>query len=115
MTASAEHIEHVVVLALENRSFDHMLGFLDHPDPAFDGLLRGGPYTNPGYRGGGDVAASASAKPVLPKPARPAHSPDAVMSQIALRGVGPLRRPTNNGFVRSFERKGRGLDPPRFG
>ena len=28
-------IEHVVVLMYENRSFDHMLGLLDHPDPAF--------------------------------------------------------------------------------
>lgn len=27
--------EHIIVLMLENRSFDHLLGFLDHPDPAF--------------------------------------------------------------------------------
>lgn len=30
-------IEHIVVLMLENRSFDHLFGFLDHPQP-FDGL-----------------------------------------------------------------------------
>jgi hypothetical protein len=46
-------VDHVVVLALENRSFDHMLGFVPHADPAFDGLLVGGPYTNPPWRGGG--------------------------------------------------------------
>ncbi len=34
------YIEHVIVLMLENRSFDHMLGYLDHPDESFDGLLR---------------------------------------------------------------------------
>ena len=30
-------IEHVVVLMLENRSFDHLFGFLDHPKK-FNGL-----------------------------------------------------------------------------
>lgn len=34
----ADKVEHVVVLMLENRSFDHMLGFLEHPDPSFRGL-----------------------------------------------------------------------------
>src|SRR5947209_8124814 len=108
-------IEHVVVLVLENRSFDHMLGFLDHPDPAFDGLLRGGPYSNPGYLMRGTVAASPAAKPVLPRPAGPDHSHEAAMTQTALRGAGPRRKATNRGFVRSFERKTRGLDPPQFG
>jgi hypothetical protein len=59
-------IEHVIVPALENRSFDHMLGFLDHPDPAFGGLDHGGPYTNPGWAGGPPVPAAPGAKPVLP-------------------------------------------------
>ena len=54
------HIEHVVVLALENRSFDHMLGFVEHPDPAFDGLLHGGPYLNPGTGRGETSAGRAS-------------------------------------------------------
>lgn len=31
-------IEHVVLLMMENRSFDHMIGFLPHPDPTFRGL-----------------------------------------------------------------------------
>jgi phospholipase C len=30
--APAERVERVVVLMFENRSFDHMLGFLDGPD-----------------------------------------------------------------------------------
>ena len=28
---ASPHIEHVIVLMLENRSFDHMFGFLNHP------------------------------------------------------------------------------------
>lgn len=35
-----EQIEHFIVLMMENRSFDHMLGYLDHPDPTFDGVSR---------------------------------------------------------------------------
>lgn len=38
MPSLADKVEHVVVLMLENRSFDHMLGFLAHPDPSFRGL-----------------------------------------------------------------------------
>lgn len=30
--------QHVIVLMLENRSFDHMLGFLEHPNPEFAGF-----------------------------------------------------------------------------
>ena len=102
-------VAHVVVLMLENRSFDHLLGYLQHPDPAaFDGLLGAGPFTNPGASDG-TVAASPSAKQVLP--AGPDHSHDAVMQQLALAAGNP----TNQGFVRSYERKCRGLDPPRFG
>ena len=31
-------IKHLVVLMLENRSFDHMLGFMKSLNPAIDGL-----------------------------------------------------------------------------
>jgi phospholipase C len=103
-------ISNVVVLMLHGRSFDHMLGFLPHPDPAFDGLLRRAqPFTNPGWAGGPAVPTSPDAKLALP--VAPDDSPDAVMEQLAMRGG----RPTNRGFVTSYERKGRGLDPPAFG
>lgn len=49
----AAPIDHVIVVMLENRSFDHMLGFLVHPDERFDGLGRGGPFQNPGWGPGG--------------------------------------------------------------
>ena len=106
-------IDHVVVLALENRSFDHLLGYLDHPDPAFDGLRHGGPYTNPGWNGGAPVAASPNAKTVLP--VDPNHSHDAVMEQLGLAAAGAGTAPTNQGFVSSYERQCRGLSPPAFG
>ena len=103
-------VAHVVVLMLENRSFDHLLGYVQHPDPAFDGLLGAGEFTNPGWAGGPAVAASPGAKLVLP--AGPDHSHDAVMEQLACTAAG---QPTNQGFVRSYERKARGLDPAAFG
>jgi phospholipase C len=106
-------IDHVIVLVLENRSFDHLLGFVPHPDAAFDGLTKGGPYTNPAWRNQGPpVPASSDAKPVLP--ADPDHSHDAVMQQLDIRGIGPARRPTNQGFVASYEEKGRGIAAPAF-
>jgi phospholipase C len=106
-------IDHVVVLCLENRSFDHVLGYLNHPDPSFDGLGSGGPYENPGWEGGPAVAASPTAKRVVPF--GPDHSHDAVMEQLAVTGIGPLKHATNRGFVISYERKARGLTPPAFG
>lgn len=105
-------IEHVIVLALENRSFDHMLGFLQHPDPRFDGL-RGGQYENPGWEGGPPIPVSPTAKAVVP--VGPDHSHEGVMEQLAVRGMGSARRPTNQGFVVNYERKCRGLAAPKFG
>jgi hypothetical protein len=85
---------------LENRSFDHMLDFLDHPDPGFAGVRAGGPYENPGYRGAAPAAVSPNAKSVLPF--GPDHSHDAVMAQLGVTGRGARRRCSNAGFVRSY-------------
>src|ERR1700730_7072904 len=106
-------IDHVIVLALENRSFDHMLGFLDHPDPAYERLTPDGQYANPGWSGGPPVTATPDAKPVLP--IGPDHSHAGVMEQLALKGFGKQRGPTNQGFVVSLERAGRGILPPAYG
>jgi phospholipase C len=106
-------IDHVIVLCLENRSFDHMLGYLDHPAEDFDGLLRGGPFDNAGWDRGSRVLATPEAKRTLPF--GPDHSHDAVMAQLALAGSGANRRATNDGFVVSYERKARGLAPVKLG
>jgi len=106
-------IDHVIVLVLENRSFDHLLGYLDHSQAErFDGLRGGGPYTNPGWANGPAVPASSTGKRVLP--VDPDHSHDAVMEQLGLAS-GASGEPTNSGFVTSYERKGRGLAPATFG
>jgi phospholipase C len=105
-------IDHVVVLALENRSFDHLLGYLDHPNPSFDGVAKGGPYTNGGWNGAAGVAVNMGAKTVMP--VCPDHSHDAAMEQLGLTGRPPWS-PTNSGFVTSYERICRGLAPPAFG
>src|SRR5205807_2981 len=104
-------IDHVVVLALENRSFDHMLGALDHPNPAFDGLGHGGPYTNPGWNGDA-VAAAVGAKAVLP--VGPDHAHDGVMQQLGIASDRPPWHPTNTGFVSSYDRTCRNLRSPRY-
>ena len=101
-------VEHVIVLVLENRSFDHLLGYLDHPDPTFDGLRGPGPFVNPGWEHGPAVAASDDGKTVLP--IDPDHSHDAVLEQLGMRDPA-IRQPDNQGFVRSYERKGRGNGP----
>jgi phospholipase C len=101
-------VEHVIVLCLENRSFDHMLGFLPHPDPTFKGLRGPGSFSNP-TANGQLVEASPTAKPVLPF--GPNHSHDAVMQQLAVRrGI-----PTNQGFVTSYELTASGRSPTSHG
>jgi phospholipase C len=102
--------EHVIVLALENRSFDQLLGYLPHPDPSFDGLRGPGPYANPGWDNGPPVPASPTGKSFLP--VDPDHSHDAVMEQLGVKTEGDT--PNNQGFVTSYERKGRGLAQPQF-
>ena len=105
-------IDHVIVLVLENRSFDHMLGYLQHPDAAFDGAGKVG-WSIPGWDRGQMVAASSEAKAVLP--VDPDHSHDAVLEQLGVRRRRGRSRTTNVGFVKSYERKGRGLSAPSFG
>ncbi len=42
LALARERSRHVIVVMLENRSFDHMLGFLDHaPDPKWEPLVDG--------------------------------------------------------------------------
>jgi phospholipase C len=100
--------EHVVVLALENRSFDHMLGYLDHPSPDFDGLIgKADDCRNPGWGGGTSVCVDDMAKTVLP--IDPDHAHTAIMAQLGVTLSSPDA--PMDGFVRSYERKARGLSP----
>ncbi|MBV9504670.1 MAG: alkaline phosphatase family protein [Acidobacteriia bacterium] len=49
MAAGIDQLKHIVVLMLENRSFDHMLGYLMAHDPRIDGV--DGNQTNPDTTG----------------------------------------------------------------
>ena len=47
MPTGLDQLEHIVVLMMENRSFDHMLGSLKAVNPAIDGYIDSDPFTNP--------------------------------------------------------------------
>ena len=59
MPPGLDALRHIVVVMMENRSFDHMLGSLKAVNPAIDGLT--GAESNP------DNAAPPNALPVLPQ------------------------------------------------
>jgi phospholipase C len=90
---------------LENRSFDNLLGFLDHPRSDFPRLTPGA-YSNP-------VDPSDPASPRVPVsadagyslPVDPPHSHKSALEQLGVRGVG---EPRMNGFVSAYERKASG-------
>jgi phospholipase C len=46
MSTGLDNLKHIVVLMMENRSFDHMLSFLKKAIPDLRGVL-GGDYFNP--------------------------------------------------------------------
>ena len=58
MPAGLDKLQHIVVLMMENRSFDHMLGSLKAVNPKIDGYVDGDPFTNP----------DANNNPVKPQP-----------------------------------------------
>lgn len=89
-------IEHVVVLMLENRSFDHLLGYLDHPDKRFEGVPDGAYNVDP--RDGRHVPATKVSD--YPQ-ADPDHSHHGVINQIG-RG-GDVAH--NGGFVLNYSER----------
>ena len=108
-------IEHVVVLMLENRSFDCMLGFLYPKSAAFDGL--DGSESNPWHKPGGGVEEI----PVWNSPViapESACTPDRELGELfadinmQLFGLHPTPdgRPNMSGFVDNFMRQ-----PPEQG
>jgi phospholipase C len=93
-------VEHIVVLMMENRSFDHMLGYLTQAGmPDMRGLT--GDESNPDAEGGEHTvhAFDASATDVqrrgeaLQKRLDPSHSPASVKRQIGT---------ANDGFVKDY-------------
>ncbi|HET6307997.1 MAG TPA: alkaline phosphatase family protein, partial [Rhodopila sp.] len=107
-------IKHVVVLMLENRSFDSMLGMLRPADPSFDGLT--GTEQNPFH-----ASATSPARPV-PVWKSPEMTPDAACIptpdpgelftdiHMQIHGLANAAAPTMAGFVDNYMRQ-----PPDIG
>nr|MDQ3758166.1 hypothetical protein [Actinomycetota bacterium] len=104
-----ERIEHVVVLMLENRSFDHLFGFLDHPKgDAFPGL-RGKQFPNPHdltERNGTTADVSDDAEPLLAVDPPHGH----LGAKLQMNGK-RWRAFQMNGFVSAYAQKLAGREP----
>jgi phospholipase C len=101
-----DRIKHVVVLMMENRSFDHLLGYLDHPDPTYPNLdlIKPSCPENPARPDGRRVSTQASASSVLGTD--PDHSHQAVMLQMFGReGTPPVGEANMSGFIASYRRQ----------
>ena len=99
MPPGLENLKHIVVLMMENRSFDHMLGALKAQDARVDGLT--GTESNP------DTTAAHA--PVLVQPIAEFQSqldpdPDHHFTAVDLQifNGDPARKPTMQGFVKSY-------------
>jgi phospholipase C len=103
--AERDAIEHVIVLILENRSYDHMLGYLQHPDPSV-GTLAQAPMTcplDPQDPGSERFSTEPSAEPRLG--GDPAHSNEEVRHQVFGTSKGWSSTPTMDGFIASYARR----------
>jgi phospholipase C len=88
----SDPIEHVVVLMMENHSFDQMLGSLSAAIPGLDGIDLNHPRSNPDYP---DTTKSIAQSPTRETSLAldPAHEFDDVQRQLV---------DNNNGFIRDF-------------
>jgi phospholipase C len=101
MPAGLDNLKHIVVLMMENRSFDHMLGSLTAVNPAIDGLT--GNETNPDASPAGNpVPVLAQAEYQSQLQPDPDHHFPAVDLQIFGGDTSQNRQPTMNGFVKSY-------------
>jgi phospholipase C len=103
-------IEHIVVLMLENRSFDCMLGRLYPKSEAFDGL--DGSETNPWHRPDGSVEQiGVWSSPTMPPQAACIPDPDPgelfTDFQMQLFGLCGGQQPNMSGFVDNYMRQPR--------
>jgi len=103
MSAGTDTLKHIVVLMMENRSFDHMLGFAMSPTWAIDGLK--GNETNDDSKGGvAQVSNDANyAGDLTPDPG---HSGLDTLTQLYGDPSTPVSHdPEMSGFVTSYEGK----------
>lgn len=94
-------IKHLVVLMMENRSFDHMLGFMKSPAYGIDGL--DGTETNRDSSGE-PVVVNKNARYSGDLSADPSHDFEDVMEQMfGVRSLPTSQQPDMSGFVTNYE------------
>ncbi len=99
MSAGLDSLKHIVVLMMENRSFDHMLGALKAEDPRVNGLT------------GAETNLDTTNEPAKVQPLAefqsqldpdPNHHFPAVNKQLYFGTSGPPAAPAMQGFVQSY-------------
>jgi phospholipase C len=97
MPPGLDHLQHIVVLMMENRSFDHMLGSLKAVNPAIDGVTPG--FSNPDTNGNPVIA-----QPLAEFQAQLQPDPDHHFPAVDLQifGGDPNRIANMQGFVKSY-------------
>ena len=99
MSAGLDALKHVVVLMMENRSFDHMLGVLHAENPRINGLT--GNEANPDTNNEpAQVQPNAAFQGELDPD--PDHHFPAVNKQLFFGTPGPPAVPSMKGFVKSY-------------
>ncbi|MFL6307663.1 MAG: alkaline phosphatase family protein [Candidatus Sulfotelmatobacter sp.] len=95
-------IKHLVVLMMENRSFDHMLGFMQSPTYGIDGLDR----TEMNRDSSGEpVRVNKEARYTGDLPNDPSHDFEDVMEQMfGVQSPTAGQQPDMSGFVKNYER-----------
>src|SRR4029079_8858080 len=103
-----DQIKHLIVLMLENRSFDHMFGYLTIPQPnvpgdAIDALK--GDESNLDSRGN-EIAVSMDARYAGDYRVDPGHHyPDVTQQLFEKDEVASTAKPTMGGFVKNYEQQ----------
>jgi phospholipase C len=93
--------KHIVVLMMENRSFDHMLGYLKAADYPIEGL--NGDETNPSAEGGPAIRVSPDARSINDLNPDPAHEFPDINSQIFSNADGvDTGHAKMQGFVQNY-------------
>ncbi len=103
MSAGLDNLKHIVVLMMENRSFDHMLGFAATPNWQIDGLAG----TEKNRDSTGEFATvSNDARDSGDFTPDPGHALFDTLTQLYADASTPVNQnPTMNGFVLSYEGK----------
>src|SRR5260370_260608 len=103
MPAGLDNLKHIVVLMMENRSFDHMLGFAQRDEWKIDGLK--GDETNVDSKGGA-AKVSSDARYAGDFTPDPGHAVLDTLTQLYVNAKTPVTQdPSMGGFVQSYEGK----------